>query len=63
MLLEEIARKLSKYSYEEIGDAGPLYYSYDNYWEKNKRYFFIQAEIYLSVKERLETKKGAIPTG
>jgi hypothetical protein len=55
---EEIARKLSEYSYNELGNSNLLYYSYEDYWEKNKRYFVVQAEIYLRVKECLEKDKS-----
>ena len=58
MTSEEIARKLSEYSYKELGNSNLLYYSYEDYWEKNRRYFVVQAEIYLRVKECLETKKN-----
>jgi hypothetical protein len=58
MTSEEIAKKLSEYSYEELGNSNLLYYSYEDYWEKNRRYFVVQAEIYLRVKECLETKKS-----
>jgi len=57
MTSEEIAKKLSQYSYKEMGNSNLLYYSYENYWEKNKNYFVVQAEIYLRVKKCLQTKK------
>jgi hypothetical protein len=57
---EEIARKLSEYSYKELGDSNLLYYSYEDYWEKNRQYFVVQAEIYLRVKERLERQESII---
>jgi hypothetical protein len=62
MTSEEIARKLSEYSYNELGDSSLLYCSYEDYWEKNRQYFVVQAEIYLRVKERLERQKSIINT-
>jgi hypothetical protein len=58
MTLEEIAKKLSQYSYKEMGNSNLLYYSYEDYWEKNRNYFVVQAEIYLRVKKCLQTKKS-----
>ena len=58
MTPEKIARKLCEYSYKELGNSNPLYYSYEDYWQKNRTYFVVQAEIYLKVKECLETKKS-----
>lgn len=60
MTSEEIAKKLSEYFYKEMGNSNLLYYSYEDYWEKNRQYFVVQAEIYLKVKECLERQKSVI---
>ena len=56
---EEIARRLCEHSYLKLDkreqEAG-IEYSLAEYWDKNKAYFTRQAEIYLCVKESLDSK-------
>ena len=59
MTIEEMARKLCEHNYIKLCDGTPgknAAYSLEAYWERNKKYFIEQVEIYLEVKKSLEAK-------
>ncbi len=53
MTVEEIARKIAENSFSELA-RDSYSYSFDGYWERNRRYFLERAGIYSEVKESLE---------
>lgn len=60
MTTQEIARKICDHAYRKMCEqlckvpTPDRKYSLEEYWERNKDYFIMQAEIYLEVKACLE---------
>jgi hypothetical protein len=61
MEADEIAKKICKYTYlkqcDHSKDAKASVFSFEDYWERNKKYFTERAQIYLEVKACLEEKE------
>ena len=60
MNVEEIARKLCEYNHSKMCEQHEkgtnTVFSFEEYWERNIRYFTERAKIYLEVKECIEKK-------